>query len=73
MSVVSFPHSGYLFASQIENSRFQQNIDIPRNIRAKLGGSPEYWGESRNIAVISEGVGCCKIRIPAKLPKWHNR
>ncbi len=28
----------------IENSRFPQNIDIPRNIRAKLGGSPEYWG-----------------------------
>ena len=33
----------------IENSRFPWNIDIPRNIRAKLGGSPEYWGESRNI------------------------
>ncbi len=26
----------------IENSRFPRNIDIPRNIRAKLGGSPEY-------------------------------
>ncbi len=27
------------FGSELENSRF------PRNIRAKLGGSPEYWGE----------------------------
>ncbi len=29
---------------QLENSRFPRNIDITRNIRAKLGGSPEYWG-----------------------------
>ncbi len=28
----------------IENSRFPRNIDVPRYIRAKLGGSPEYWG-----------------------------
>ncbi len=45
----------------IENSRFPRNIDIPRNIRAKLGGSPEYYGESRNISGISEEVGCLKI------------
>ncbi len=36
----------------IENSRFPRNINIPRNIRAKPGGSLEYWGESRNIAGI---------------------
>ncbi len=40
----------------LENSRFPRNIDIPRNIRAKLGGSPEYWVESRNIGGISEEV-----------------
>ena len=47
--------------AQVENSRFPRNNDIPRNIRAKLGGSPEYWGESRNIGGISEEVGCFKI------------
>ncbi len=45
----------------LENSRFPRNIDIPRNIRAKLGGSPEHWGESRNIGGTSEEVGCFKI------------
>ncbi len=53
--------------SLLENSRFPRNIDIPQNIRAKLGGSPEYWRESRIIVGISEGVGCFKIII--KSPK----
>ncbi len=57
----SYLHRLYQGQLATENSRFPRNIDIPRNIRAKLGGSPEYWGESRNIAGISEGVGCFKI------------
>ncbi len=59
--ILSCPRDPIFYLLPLENSRFPRNIDIPRNIRAKLGGSPEYWGESRNIGGISEEVGCLKI------------